>query len=685
MRLSQRQTPCAILLALLAAGLAGCSRSHYRLQADAEANCLVDQKAALVSAESAAIGIEVDPRSRMFSPESPDCPAMPPDDPVAHTLIECVDCKRGSKCYRHANRTPFVENPDWLNYLPRNEDGELELDLPAAVQVGLLHSTQYQQEVEDLYLSALDVSFERFQFDTQFFGGSALFFTADGRVRSGTGNASSLLEVSPSNPTSRLRMQKLTATGGELVAGFANSLVWQFAGPDNYTSTTLLDFTLLQPLLRRGGRAFVLEQLTFAERNLLANVRSMERFRRGFYLNIATGANPGPGPARGGFGAVGGPGGFGSVGNIGVGPTAGYIGLLQQTQEVENQRANVARLRASVDLFQANYDAGRIDRFQVDFARLALITGQTGLLNAEASLETSVDAFLVNLGLPPDVEVKLTDDLLDAFQLRAGDLSDLQAEADGLASDLRGEVQSRQEQEEQRQLKQDNAVDEPDREPDGKRKQPEQLPELSEPGALAEDEPGSEAESISPPERDKQPIDPTALASKSLLQLEAVEADYQRLLDAAPTRRENLRTLAGRDEVAVANIDPEVLSVERFDSRVEALRRDLDLMSTAIKALVADSETQPEAEPESPADRPVDSLVAAKLEAEEFSSLLLQLSLVQARIRLDTISIELTELTNEEALQIAMLYRRDIKNARASLVDSWRLIHFVANDLLSDL
>ena len=34
-------------------------------------------------------------------------------------------------------------------------------------------------------------------------------------------------------------------------------------------------------------------------------------------------------------------------------------------------------------------------------------------------------------------------------------------------------------------------------------------------------------------------------------------------------------------------------------------------------------------------------------------------------------------------MAIASLYRRDWKNARASLVDAWRLIHFNANDLQS--
>src|SRR5690606_34394463 len=105
--------------------------------------------------------IEPDHRSRFFDPFDPDCPPMPPDDPVSHQLMHCVDCKRGWPCWKCRERTDHVENPDWRSYLPRNEDGTLVLDLPGAVGVGLLHSRNYQGQLEELYLSALDVTFER--------------------------------------------------------------------------------------------------------------------------------------------------------------------------------------------------------------------------------------------------------------------------------------------------------------------------------------------------------------------------------------------------------------------------------------------------------------------------------------------------------------------------------------------
>ena len=229
-----------------------CTRPYYRRQADREVNCIIDNKSmARRARRRVEFRIDVDPRSRMFDPNSPDCPPMPPDDPMSHQLMHCVDCKPGSPCWKHMGKTPYVDNPTWEDYLPRDEDGNVVLDLTGAVQLALLESPEYQQQLETLYLSGLDVTFERFRFDTQFFGGSSIFYTAEGPERSGTaGRVEPAGGAARRDPDNRFRVEKLTATGGELVVGFANSLMWQFAGPDNYTSSTLLDFNLVQPLLR---------------------------------------------------------------------------------------------------------------------------------------------------------------------------------------------------------------------------------------------------------------------------------------------------------------------------------------------------------------------------------------------------------------------------------------------------
>ena len=250
-RLHPRSSAKRWLLAVLAVAcvVVGCGRTRARLRADRDAYHAIDQKSATVRGEVGDYRISIPNDSRMFDPNDPDCPARPEDDPLSNRLLHCVDGKRGAKQWRCAPVTEDIENPFWRGALPVDEDGGLVLDIPAAVRLGLRQDPDFQSELEDLYLAALDVSFERFQFDAQLLGGSAIDYLAQGPVASGSGESSSLLTVSPSDPVNQWRVEKLTATGGEIVAGIANSLVWQFAGPNDYTSFTLLNFSIFQPLL----------------------------------------------------------------------------------------------------------------------------------------------------------------------------------------------------------------------------------------------------------------------------------------------------------------------------------------------------------------------------------------------------------------------------------------------------
>ena len=660
----------------------GCNPAFYRQQADVEVNCVVDQKSAAVGVVPGHYRIDVDPRSRMYDPHNPDCEPMPPDDPTSHQLMQCIDCKKGSKCWRCLPKTPFVENPGWLEHLPYDDKGQVVLDLQGAVELALLESPRYQSQLEELYLSALDVTFERFRFDTQFFGGSSLFFAADGENRSDRGEPSSLLEVSPSNPTSRLRAERLTATGGTLVVGLANSLVWQFAGPDDYSSNTILDFSLIQPLLRASGRGRVLERLTITERSLLANVRQMERFRRNFYQSVVTGEGPGQGPSRrggffggsglegfsgvggGGFGRVGG-GGFGNnqffaggnTGGAGAQGAGGYLGLLQNAQVLRNQRSNVTALRDSVEQLQASYEAGRIDRFQVDLARQALYNAQSQLLTSETFYKNSLDNFKVNIGLPPELDVKVSDTMLEPLNLLDPELEQLQRHLADMLDDLR-EFRQGLAEEESNQGDPANLV----------------LPNVPE---------SLDQEALTELRRRMRTFlaDAAHIQTAAQQRIAAVESDFELLDSQLPRRRENLSRLADREEVRDAKIDPELFSVEQLDERIAKRRREFDTLTKQLVHGISQLEklsTSAEADERQSLDALVTSL-------SNLSSQLLELSLAQASARLETIDFEPVELTSEQALAIASAYRRDWKNARASLVDSWRLIYFNANDLQSDL
>ncbi len=69
----------------------------------------------------------------------------------------------------------------------------------------------------------------------------------------------------------------------------------------------------------------------------------------------------------------------------------------------------------------------------------------------------------------------------------------------------------------------------------------------------------------------------------------------------------------------------------------------------------------------------------------DLSSDILELSLIQARAKSESVTLLPMDLEADEALLIASRQRYDWMNARAALVDVWRLIEFNANDLLSTL
>jgi len=606
-----------VLLAAILTG--GCGRPFYRNQADREVYCLENQGSRAVGDAEGVYSIQPPSESRMADPFSPDCPPMPPDDPVSQRLMHCVDGKRGWPGWPCYGKTGFVENPNWQAYLPRDEQGQLVLDREAAVQLALCNSPDYQTQLENLYLSALDVTFQRFRFDAQFFGGNDTFFDAQGRAFAG-GSSQSILSTDTD-----VVMHKLSTTGGEFVIGAANSLVWQFAGPDDYNGTTLLNFELIQPLLRAGGRAVVMEALTDSERALLANIRQMERFRRGFYAQIVAGRNPGSGPSSG-------PITLGSLTPGGGGPVGGLMALLRQQVLIRNQRANVVSLRDSLEQLRAFYLAERVDYFQVEQARLQYYQAQIQLLDLQNQYANALDVYKILLGLPPGIDVEVKDPLLDRFELIDARLTESQNEVTTLLANLR----------------------DPER------------------GSVLRE--------------DVKRIDSIVAVCRE--QIKNVTADMGRLDEALPTRREHLRRLAQRTEFQKGDADPTIVDTSLLDNRVAGLKtRFAELNAAMQKTFDELADYQQRTAGQIPDAGPEEIALREQLKdiVEGLSGEMLLLSLYQAEARLDTVTLKPLDLEAPAALEIARTHRRDWANARAALVDQWRQIEVVANELESDL
>lgn len=597
----------------------GCSRAWYREQADCDVADVVAEKSSSVQPFSILRG----PDSRLFDPTNPDHPPLPPDDPVSHQLMHCVDGMYGFEGWHANGELPQVDPESWREWLPRDEDGTVVLNQTDVVRVAKTHSRTYQQELEDLYLSALDVTFERFRFDTQYFAGNSTEFRQTGKERGGN---------STLDTETGARLEQLSATGTSLVVGLANSLVWQFSGSGSEVIGTVFDFSVVQPLLRFGGRARVLERLTQGERTLLANVRQMEQFQQGFFVNVVTGRNSGSGPVRrgdvgqSGLGLLAGT----PSGRTGAADAGGYLGLLQDLQQIRNQETNVIGLRDSLAALEAAFDAGRINNFlQVFQARQALYNAQSSLLAARAAFQTRLDGFKIDIGLPPDLPLRVEDPLLDRFNLIDPTMTVLQEQF--------GEQVYRV------------------------------LPQ-----------------SVPPTKEDLQDTLEKIEAFKPQIeqQLASLERDLTTLENNVSSRIEQLEQLRIRTEAQQADVDPRIYDAELFRDRVQKLALRPESLRQAFDKLWASLEDY-EAEFEGLEAEPARKDLAAL--ATDISGQLLELSLDQAAARLEGITLAPIDMQPQHAVDVARDNRLDWMNARANLVDAWRQIEFNANELEADL
>ena len=386
--------------------LASCGGGAYRQNADKDVKALLH--------DIPDFGIEANESSRLHNPSQNDFPGVPPDDPAAHAVAVAVF---GKEISPEANSTAKLENDTWRNWLPIDEDGRVNLDLPSAVKLALTHSPDFQREKEDLYLSALDVTYERFRLSPKPF--------ADGTTNlESSGNGEDVDGVS----SVRSGFRGVAGAGTSWVASVASKLTFDLSKGSTSFGGSLANLTLSQPLLRGAGKRIFRERLSQTERNLLVNARRMEQFRQGFFLEVVTGGNPVTGPTRGG-------GGFSSTGLVagfpssrtGASGVGGFFGLLQYVQGIHNQEANVAKLRDSLAQLDAAFDAGRIgNRLQVDQARQALYNAQSSLLAGKVGFETRLDGFKMTLGLPPDLPVKVDASFVERFRLTDPLLAGLQ-------------------------------------------------------------------------------------------------------------------------------------------------------------------------------------------------------------------------------------------------------------------
>lgn len=257
-------------------------------------------------------------------------------------------------------------------------DDSPKLNLTDIVVLALLNSREYQTQKESLYRVALRLSLQRFDYDLKF----SPFNNGTGAnvlSRNSSGSSFNRLAI----PT-EAQTEALLNTGSTLVTRFANSVLLTFGGPDGFAADigSELLFEVTHSVFQNDVR---FERLTQAERNVVYAAREFARFRKTFYLQLAT----------------------------------QYYNLLRTYRQVEIDSQNYISLVRVYSQREVELGEGEIARVQIDQVEQNALAGRSSLISTCNRLENSLDQLKSRLGLP--IETPINIDLAELFGITGRD------------------------------------------------------------------------------------------------------------------------------------------------------------------------------------------------------------------------------------------------------------------------
>lgn len=243
------------------------------------------------------------------------------------------------------------------------------LTLPEALKIAVENNRQYQLRKENLYLSALTLTRERFSYVPQFFAGSTV-----------TGERSSNGDQSL-RAANRVGVDTLFKTGGRIGLDVANDLLRFYTGDPRRSAVSTISLSLAQPLLRGAGAKIAAENLTQAERNVLYEIRSFSYYQDTFAFDIVS----------------------------------TYFRLLQQQDTVRNQFANY-QSRTNLSARTVALAVDRLAPIQADQAKQEELAARSSYILAVDRYRNSLDQFKITLGLPLGYDIQLDENALKEIE-----------------------------------------------------------------------------------------------------------------------------------------------------------------------------------------------------------------------------------------------------------------------------
>ena len=231
-----------------------------------------------------------------------------------------------------------------------------------AVGISTQFNRDYQSQKESLYLSALDLTLIRHQYERQWFG------TIDASYIASEGT-----EETPLDTEAGFSQTFLLGDGILIGTGLAVDWTRFLTGDPQSSLGSVLSATLEAPLLGNGAGKAARENLTQVERNVLYNIRSFNRYRKTFVVSIIS----------------------------------DYYRVLQEKNSVDIQKASYQRLVDSTNQLRMEVEVGKRPAYDLGEAEQRLLSAEQNVVSALQRYEQALDSFKIQLALPTDIEVYL--------------------------------------------------------------------------------------------------------------------------------------------------------------------------------------------------------------------------------------------------------------------------------------
>lgn len=277
------------------------------------------------------------------------------------------------------------------------------LDLRKCLVLAAGHNADYQTQKENVYLSALDLTYQRYLFKNR--------YNVTGNVA--WENNAPWDGVSENiGGTTNFSLIRWLASGAQVAFNLSANFLQYLSGNRQKDYQTFASLNILQPLFRGAGREIAEANLVQAERNVVYSIRTFIRYQETFSVTVSS----------------------------------QFFNVLLLKNNLNNYWNSYTDLKTIRERLEILSQAGRIPQFQVDQARQDEYSSYQNWITALNSYQSALDSFRILLGFTADTKIVLEEKQLENL-LKQG------------VPELKGDLKSSLERAEEKRLDLINAYD----------------------------------------------------------------------------------------------------------------------------------------------------------------------------------------------------------------------------------